>query len=157
MSLARQIPSTDPVAGLYERDYALWLQENARLLREGRFSEADIAKVAEELDDMGRSEQRAVASHMAVLMLHLLKWQYQPDQRSNSWRGSIYNARRAIEKRLTDSPSLRGRLVETILDEYPDARFNAANESGLPESLFPEQCPYSAGQLLDGSFWPGSA
>jgi hypothetical protein len=144
------------VADLYETDYSRWLFENARLLREGRFSEADIANVVEELEDMGRSEYRAVASHMGVLLLHLLKWEHQPQYRSSSWRGSVFNARRAIAKRLQDSPSLRSRLGAAIAEEYGDARFNAANETGLAESKFPLDCPYAVEQVLDKDFWPGA-
>lgn len=157
MSLAHQSPPPEPVAGLYETDYARWLFESARLLRAGRFSEADIANIAEELEDMGRSEYRAVASHMGVLLLHLLKWEYQPEHRSSSWRGSIFNARRAIAKRSQESPSLRRRLAEAMAEEYSDARYNAANETGLPEGAFPADCAYSVEDALDPDFWPGAA
>jgi hypothetical protein len=157
MGLAHKIPPLAPVADLYETDYSRWLFESARLLREGRFAEADIANIVEELEDMGRSEYRAVASHLGVLLAHLLKWEHQPQQRSNSWRGSIFNARRAIAKRLTESPSLRGRLAEALADEYEDARYNAANETGLPDSAFPLACPYNVEQALDPGFWPGVA
>ncbi|NBC48293.1 MAG: DUF29 family protein [Gammaproteobacteria bacterium] len=154
MSLLRQKHHHADECDLYERDYYRWLSQNAAWLRQGRLSEIDAEHLAEELEDMGRSEARALASHFSVLMLHLLKWQYQPDQRSSSWRGSIFNARRAIAKLLRDSPSLRRRLADLILDEYPDARFNAANETGLDEQLFPEECPYALADLLDTDYWP---
>jgi hypothetical protein len=103
---------------------------------------------------MGRSERRALASHLCVLLHHLLKWQYQPSQRSGSWRGSVYNARRSAIKLLSESPSLRARLPELVSDEYPHARFNAANETGLPEADFPWECPYDVEALTDEGFWP---
>ncbi len=156
MALAHKTPPPEPVADLYEADYSRWLFENARLLREGRFSEVDIANVVEELEDMGRSEYRAVASHICVLLLHLLKWEHQPQHRSSSWRGSVFNARRAIAKRLQESPSLRARLAEAIAEEYGDARYNASNETGLPESSFPLDCPYAIEQVLDQDYWPGA-
>ena len=156
MALAFKTPPPAPVAGLYESDYSRWLFENARLLSEGRFSEADIPNIVEELEDMGRSEYRAVASHMGVLLMHLLKWEFQPQQRSSRWRGSIHNARRAIAKRLKDSPSLRGRLAEALTEEYPDACYSAANETGMPEGAFPADCPYGVDEALNLDFWPGA-
>jgi hypothetical protein len=156
MALAHKTTPPEPVADLYETDYTRWLFENARLLREGRFSEADIANVVEELEDMGRSEKRALGSHIAVLLLHLLKWQYQAANRSSSWRGSIYNARDAIRELLQESPSLRKRVPESIADRYWVARRNAINETGLPESSFPLDCPYGVEQLLDEDYWPGA-
>ncbi|HYN78226.1 MAG TPA: DUF29 domain-containing protein [Lamprocystis sp. (in: g-proteobacteria)] len=156
MALAFKAQPPAPVAGLYETDYSRWLFENARLLGEGRFAEADIANVMEELEDMGRSEYRAIESHLSVLLLHLLKWEFQPQQRGNGWRGSIFNSRRAIAKRLKESPSLRGRLVEVLREAYPDARYNAANETGLPDSAFPAECPYHVDEALNPGFWPGA-
>lgn len=155
MALALKTAAPAPVAGLYESDYSQWLFDNARLLEQRRFAEADIANICEELRDMGRSEYRAVASLMGVLLLHLLKWEFQPQQRGNSWRGSIHNARRGIAKRLKDSPSLRARLAEALMEEYPDARYSAANETGLSESGFSVKCPYTIEQVLDPTFWPG--
>lgn len=155
MALAFKTPPPAPVAGLYENDYSRWLFENARLLTEGRFAEADIPNIVEELQDMGRSEYRAIEGHMGVLLLHLLKWEFQPQQRSSSWRGSIHNARRSIAKRLKESPSLRGRLAQACAEEYADARYNAANETGMPDSAFPADCPYGVEDALDVDFWPG--
>jgi hypothetical protein len=157
MALARKTHPSDPLADLYETDYSRWLFENARLLREGRWSEIDAANIAEELEDMGRSEKRAVASHMAVLLLHLLKWHFQPPHRSSGWRGSIHNARRAIEKLLRESPSLRKQVPDLLVEEYPDARYNAIIETGMPESSFPADCPYTVEQILDDSYWPESS
>jgi hypothetical protein len=153
MGLAKKISSPPPIADLYEADYSRWLFENARLLREGRFSEADIENIAEELEDMGRSERRAVASHLGVLLMHLLKWQFQPDHRSSSWRGSIHNARRAIAKLLNESPSLRPLMPDMIAVEYEDARYNAILETGLADGTFPLDCPYTPERVLDPDFW----
>jgi hypothetical protein len=155
MAFAFKTPVPEPMVGLYESDYSRWLFDNARLLREGRFAEADIANIVEELEDMGRSEYRAIESYMGILLMHLLKWEFQPQQRSNSWRGSIFNSRRAIIKRLKESPSLRVRLAEAVREAYPDARFNASNETGLPERIFPPECPFSIDEALGPDFWPG--
>jgi hypothetical protein len=149
--------ATGPLCELYEQDYVRWLLENAALLRSGQLEALDVTNIAEELEDMARSDVRAVGSHLAVVMLHLLKWQHQPAQRSSSWRGSIYNSRTAVVDLLNESPSLRSRLPELVTRHYPRARFNAANETGLPESTFPERCPYTIDQLLSTDFWPKAA
>lgn len=155
MALAYKTAPTAPDLDLHETDFYAWLSHNAVLIRAGRVSEADLANIAEELEDMGRSDKRALGSHIGVLLLHLLKWQYQPAQRSNSWRGSINNARRAIAKLLKESPSLRGLIPALMADEYSDARDDAAMETGLPESTLPVACPYSIEAMLDKGFWPG--
>lgn len=157
MGLAKKISSPPPIADLYEADYSRWLFENARLLREGRFSEADIENIAEQLEDMGRSEKRAAGSHIAVILTHLLKWQFQPDRRSSSWRLSIYNARTSVEDLLSESPSLRNRVPELVSDRYRIARNNAIIETGLAEDTLPLDCPYTPEQVLDPDFWPESA
>jgi hypothetical protein len=154
MALASKPTETERLDHLYEHDYARWLFDNARLLREGRLAEADIANIAEELEDMGRSEARALRSHLRVLLTHLLKWQFQPEHRSSSWRGSIYNARRAIQRLLQESPSLRRRIPALIAEIYADAVFNAANETGLAETGFPPACPCAIDDLLDTDHSP---
>jgi len=147
-------PSAEHLSELYEQDYVRWLFENAALLRAGHLEALALENIAEELEDMARSDVRAVGSHLAVVMLHLLKWQYQPEARSSGRRGSIYNGRTAVQDLLEDSPSLRNRLPALASRQYPRARFNAANETGLPESTFPERCAYSIDQLLSTDFWP---
>ncbi len=131
-----------------------WALANAALLREGRVAEVDIAHLVEELEDLGKSERRALASHLRVLLAHLLKWQFQPGLRGASWRLRIDNARRDIQVILDDSPSLRRSLEETIAKEYPSARRNAVTETGLPADQFPNACPYAADQVLHADFWP---
>lgn len=138
----------------YDQDYHAWLLENARLLREGRLSEIDVEHIAEELQDMGNSERRAVESHLKNLMLHLLKWRYQPGLRGPSWGQSIDNARFEIERRLSESPSLRPRAPELAAYAYPNARRNAMRETGLRLETFPHDCPFTIEQLLDEDYWP---
>ncbi len=155
MALAfKTLPSASG-AGLYERDFYAWLLHNAALIRTGRVTDADLENIAEELEDMGRSDKRALASQLAVLLMHLLKWQFQPEGRSNSWRGSIVNARRAIARLLKESPSLRGLIPGMVAEEYPDACEDALMETGLPVGALPGACPYSVEALLDKGFWPG--
>ncbi len=138
----------------YEQDLYAWLTGNAQLLRQGRLSEIDVEHIAEELEDMGKSERRAIESYLGVLILHLLKWHYQPSLRGPRWQQSIDNARDEIDRRLQDSPSLRPRLSELIAARYGNVRKNAMRETGLPLQTFPETCPFSIAQLLDEEFWP---
>jgi hypothetical protein len=138
----------------YETDLVAWAEVNAALLRQGRLSEIDAEHIAEELEDMGKSERRALASQLRNLMLHLLKWQHQQGLRSASWRRSIQNARREIQVILSDSPSLKSRLATFVGEEYPPAVRLAVTETALPVQSFPAACPYSTDQLLDDNWWP---
>ncbi|MDN5848305.1 MAG: DUF29 domain-containing protein [Nitrococcus sp.] len=125
-----------------ERDYYEWLLETARAVRSGAWGQIDQDALAEELEDMGRSERRAVRSHLVVLLVHLLKWHYQSDQRSQIWRASISNARVAIDVVLEDSPSLNSDMPKYLPKAYEKARGAAADETGLPQSTFPKRCPW---------------
>src|SRR5262245_9408240 len=113
-------PAMKPASG--DVDYQAWLVQQATYLRAHRFADLDCEAIAEELEDMGRSERRAIESHLKNLLLHLLKWSRQTKRRSGSWRDSIDSAREAITDLLDDSPSLRPYLPEFIERQYPRAR-----------------------------------
>ena len=100
---------------LYERDYYQWLRQTATLLKKKEFTELDLGNLIEEIESLGKSEKRAVKSNLVVLILHLLKWRYQPEKRSRSWKSSIREHRRRIEYLLSDSPSLKNYLSEISL------------------------------------------
>jgi Domain of unknown function DUF29 len=139
---------------LYDRDYYQWLDVTATLLSEGRLNELDVPNLLDELEAMGKSQKRAIESYLKVLLLHLLKWKYQPGMRSGSWRSSIRNSRLGISDRIEESPSLR-ELPELILEKcYGVARSNAADETGLDRSVFPEVCPFTLVELLQEDFLP---
>jgi len=140
---------------LYDTDFYAWAEQQARLLRAGQLSDADIEHIAEEIDSMGRSEKRELLSRLAVLLMHLLKWKSQPMLRGNSWRATIKVQRREIQRHLADNPSLKAKLPDVLADAYGDATLLAARESGLPESRFPASLPWSFEQIMDGEFWPG--
>lgn len=114
----------------------------------------DVEHLAEELEDMGKREKRALRSRTVVLLAHLLKYAHQPERRSPSWSGTIREQRKQLDELLHDSPSLKPRLIEELEDSYISARMLAAGETGLPESVFPAGCPFSLSQLLDEGFWP---
>jgi hypothetical protein len=140
----------------YDKDVILWSQEQARLLRAHRFSELDIEHLADEIEDVGKSEKRELASRMAVLLAHLLKWRSQPEKRSNSWRATISDQRKRIALAIKQTPSLKAvmRDPDWQEDTWLDARAQARNETGLAEEDLPEACPWSMEQAADAEFWP---
>jgi len=140
----------------YEQDFYSWLCHNISLLREGRLSEADVENIAEELDGMSKSQQRELISRLKILFIHLLKWQFQPDRRSNSWKGTIIEQRSQIRQLLKISPSLKHQMDEKIADAYTDAVEYASLETGIPQSDFPQTCPYFFEQAVDKNFYPDS-
>jgi hypothetical protein len=133
---------------LYERDFYAWANEQASLLRAGRLSAADIANIAEEIDSMGRSEKRELASRLTTLLLHLLKWEFQPQRRSRSWTISIDGARDALALHLADNPSLKSKIPEVMETAYRQARRDAAVETGIDLATFPVQCPWTFDQAM---------
>ena len=141
---------------LYETDFYAWANEQAELLRAGRLAEADIAHIAEEIERMGKSEKRELVSRLTVLLLHLLKWRYQPAWRGISWETSIANSRDDLADHLADNPSLRAKLDEAIVAAYRRARREAISETGLAKDAFPASCPWSFDQVMADDFWPGS-
>ena len=155
MSEAPPAADGERAATAYENDVILWAEEQARYLREGRFSELDIEHLADEIEDVGRSEKRELASRMAVLLAHLLKWRLQPERRSRSWRTTIADQRRKIEVALRATPSLKTTLRDPIWQEemWLDARTRAREETGL--DAMPDACPWSMDDVRDPEFWPG--
>ena len=139
---------------LYDRDFYGWANEQAGLLRAGRLSEADIDHIAEEIESMGKSERNQLTNRLAVLLAHLLKWQFQPALRGNSWRLTVREQRRRITRVMAQNPSLRPELGAILEDAYGDALLIAERETGLLESTFPPTCPWSFEQILEPDLWP---
>ena len=139
---------------LYDRDFYGWANEQAGLLRAGRLSEADIDHIAEEIESMGKSERNQLTNRLAVLLAHLLKWQFQPALRGNSWRLTVREQRRWIARVMAQNPSLRPELGAILDDAYGDALLIAERETGLLESTFPPTCPWSFEQILEPDLWP---
>jgi hypothetical protein len=139
----------------YDADFHAWALRNAELLREGRLDELDTEHIAEELESMGASERRELLNRLQVLLLHLLKHQYQPERRSKSWRLTINHQRTAIERLLEQSPSLRRLLdPESFGKVYRKAVQDAVIETDLDAHLFPDDCPYTLDQVLDADWLP---
>jgi hypothetical protein len=144
---------------LYEHDYYAWIQDQVRVLRERRVEDVDWDNVAEEIEDLGKSERQGVESQLARLLEHLLKLQYArgtfSDYNARGWRVSVKGARFAIQKLLRESPSLRPRLPEMLLDAYHAGRIEALREPALSEDILPEKSPWAVEQVMDDAFLPG--
>jgi hypothetical protein len=140
---------------LYEQDFYAWANEQAALLRAGRLSEADIEHVAEEIESMGKTEKRELVNRLTVLLLHLLKWQFQPGRRGASWQATIRVQRRDLTAHLVDNPSLKATFSQATEQAYGNAVIEAGAKIGFPERTFPEVCPWSFEQMMAEDFWPG--
>ncbi|WP_231848298.1 DUF29 domain-containing protein [Gloeobacter violaceus] len=138
----------------YDEDFHAWAFAQATLLREGRLDRLDLENLAEELESLGRSERRALESRLEVLILHLLKWQYQAEKRSKSWLATIAEQRYRISRLFHESPSLRPLLEELVPVAFIGATFSFERETELPRSLVGKSCPYSTTQIVDDAFLP---
>lgn len=138
----------------YEADFAAWSKDQAERLRELRPNRIDWENIAEEIEGLGGSQRREIRSRLVVLLTHLLKWAYQPDQRSNSWRASVAGAREEILLELSESPSLKRYPGEVLARQYAIACLDASGQTELPLEVFPETCPFTIDQVLDPDFWP---
>lgn len=142
------------VASLYESDFAEWLDETARLLRERRLNELDLEHLIEEIQGMSATERHEINSRVRIVLLHLLKWRYQPERRSRSWRSTLVVQRDELADRLETSPSLSNALRRSIPKVYRTAVDLASIETGLPPETFPGECPFTPAQVLDPGFLP---
>lgn len=154
MGRAKEKPLDDPPTSIDEDEYRWWM-EQTELLRQRRFGEVDLNSLIEELADVGNEKLHRLESSYRVLMVHLLKWQFQPRRRSRSWAGTIVRERTNIELYERRSPSLRRRAGEIVLSQYRYTLREAAAETGMPAEAFPAQCPYSLAQLRDFDWLPG--
>ena len=138
----------------YETDFYAWTSHNAELLRARRFDEIDFENIAEEIEDMGGNYKRELMSRLKVLLVHLLKWKFQPVLKCNSWRLTIEEQRDELIDLLKTSPSLKYNLNERLEDIYKRSLIRAENETGISRKDFPKECPFSLEQVLDTEFLP---
>ena len=138
----------------YETDVLAWANEQARLIRAGRFELLDLEHIAEEIEDVGKSEQRELANRMAVLLVHLLKWQYQADRRGSSWLRTIKEQRKRVLLRLEETPSLSGKLndLRWWSDVWADAVSQAISATGV--DTFPDECPWAVAEVIAADWLP---
>jgi hypothetical protein len=141
----------------YETDIVAWANEQAQLVRSGKFQLLDLEHIAEEIEDVGKSEQRELASRMVVLLAHLLKWHCQPERQCRSWQITIRNQRHAIQLQLKQIPSLKVKLNDAEWNEivWGDAIYQATKETDLVD--FPEVCPWLIKDILFDGWMPSSS
>jgi len=151
-SEVRLAPADRPPAAGYWDDFYSWLMEQAAHLRSGRFEALDRENLAEEIESLGREQFNKLESALRVLLIHMLKWDHQPDRRSRSWALSIKTQRLELDNVLSDNPGLKPRIAEAIARAYRRARIEAANETGLEENEFPGECPYSWDDIVSHEF-----
>ena len=150
------LAQSSPTTSLYDRDYALWLETTIEQLRQQNFDQVDWENVLDEFESMSKRDRRSIKSNLVILLLHLLKWEFQPEMRSGSWKGSIREHRRRIQQILQDSPSLRSYIPEILSETYTEAVEQAIDETGLEIVVFPIDCPYDILNILNPLFLPGS-
>jgi hypothetical protein len=155
----RPLPSKEQAkasGSSYDKDVILWSEEQARMLRARRFAELDIEHLADEIEDVGKSEKRELASRMAVLLAHLLKWTRQPENQTNSWRSTIIVQRKRIALAIKETPSLKAVMRDRDWQDavWLDALAQACEETGLADETLPEACPWTMERAADPDFWP---
>ncbi|MEH2366460.1 DUF29 domain-containing protein [Nostoc sp.] len=141
----------------YEADFYSWTQEQANLLRHHQWNKLDLPNLIEEIESLGRKERQELRNRFSVLIGHLLKWEYQPKQRSRSWLATIRVQRREILKLLNENPSLKPYIEEALQESYQNGRDLASGETNLPLSTFPNQCLYLFEEILSDRFYPGES
>jgi hypothetical protein len=141
-------------APAYEDDFVAWLEDQAGRARRGDVDGLDLENIAEELEGVARSDRREIRTRLTVLLVHLLKYLAQPRRRSSSWLATIGEQRTQITTVIDDSPSLRSFPAAVLEQCYADARSRAALETRLPESAFPEHCPFDLALVLRSGWLP---
>jgi len=139
---------------LYNQDYYQWIQKTVKLLEQRNFQELDLDNLIEEIQDLALNEKQTIETNLIVVLKLLLKWQYQPEQRSGEIKVSIRRHRYQIRDDLKVSPSLKTHLSEIWLESYQEARFQAADETDSAVEIFPEQCPYTIENVLNTDYLP---
>ncbi|MFB2879479.1 MULTISPECIES: DUF29 domain-containing protein [Floridanema] len=148
---------TTAITSLYEQDFYLWLQTNINLLKEGKFAQIDLENLLEELESMGKSDKNALKSNLRVLLMHLLKYKYQPEKRTNSWVYTIIEHRIRLGDAFKTSPSLYRFFEEIFNESYQNARKLAAAETGLSIEIFPPESPFTVEEVLNADFLPSQS
>ncbi len=141
---------------LYDTDFNLWIEQTVNQLKNGNLQDLDRQNLIDEIESMGSSDKREIKSRLIVLLMHLLKYKYQPKKKTKSWISTINTQRNEIELVLEDSPSLRPYLTENLPECYQKAIRSAVNETNLPKTTFPSDCPFSSEQVLDSDYFPES-
>jgi hypothetical protein len=156
MAIANQTQTQQKIShqDLYEQDFCLWVDKALVLLRQGNLEDLDLENLLEEIEDMGNSQKQALESNLKIILMHLLKYKYQSDKRTNSWRYTIVEHRQRIRKAFKNSPSLKRHFLGEFADVYLDARKLASVETNLDIDNFPVTSPFTESQVLNEDYFP---
>lgn len=142
------------MSNLYKTDFHAWTQEQAKLLKTKHLSELDVNNLAEELESLARKERQELRNRLAVLIGHLLKWQHQSEQQSNSQLVTIQEQREQIQSLLTENPSLKPYLAEAFTLSCSSAINLAVQDTNLPFETFPSSNCYTLAEVISSDFLP---
>lgn len=137
---------------LYETDFYAWTLEQSKLLQVGDFKGLDIVNLVEEIESLGKQQRQELENRLAILLGHLLTWDYQPERRSKSWKATIREQRRAIQRLMQGNPSLKPYLEEAIAYAYQSGVDLVVRETPLDDQDLPADCQYTPEQLFDSNF-----
>ena len=141
---------------IYQTDFQAWTKEQIEILRNQEWHKLDLENLIEEIDTLGRQQRQELRNRLAILIGHLLKWQYQSEKRSRSWLATIRVQRRDILRLIKENPSLQAYLEEAILEAYDNAKDLAMGETDLPEETFPKECHFVSPEILNQDFYPNN-
>jgi hypothetical protein len=152
--IAPDTSKRQPRKSLYDNDYHAWVEAQVSALERGDFAGLDLIHLADEVGDLGRSQKHKIRSNLNVVLVHLVKWKYQPDRRKPGWEVSIHEHRTRLLEDLSESPSLRVYPAEVLAKEYDLARRKAAVEMRKSLRALPQACPFTVEQVLELDFLP---
>lgn len=136
---------------LYDTDFYAWTHEQYEFIKNNKFDKLDIDNLLDEVEGMAKNVHNELYSRLKVLLMHLLKFKYQPNLRSRSWKLTIKTQRLELKILIKKNPSLKHELNEIIIDAYQSAILKAANETGLDEDIFPQECEWTVDQILNNA------
>ena len=138
----------------HDEDFYGWAMANAALLKQGKYKEADMDMIIEELEEMGGSNENQLINRLGVLIAHLLKWQFQSELRGRSWEGTIEEQRHKIKRLVKKNPSLKTKISEAVEEAFSDSKSIIKKDTPLDLKLLPAECPYTFEQIVDDDFYP---
>jgi len=138
----------------HDEDFYGWAMANATLLKQGKYKEADMDMIIEELEEMGGSNENQLINRLGVLIAHLLKWQFQSELRGRSWEGTIEEQRHKIKRLVKKNPSLKTKIPEAVEEAFSDSKSIIKKDTPLDLKLLPAECPYTFDQITDDDFYP---
>jgi hypothetical protein len=143
------------MTGLYETDFYQWTVEQSQFLALGKLQSLDLENLFEEIESLGKQQQQDLENRLAVLLGHLLKWNFQPDIRTRSWRATIKEQRLRIQLLLKKSPSLKSYLATAVEVGYSLGVVLVEKETPFDAKDLPAECPYAIAQIFDVNFPDG--